>query len=78
MHFYGRKKKYSEDPRIKEWTQKSLKKNFEELRIQMKKNEKARFKAYCDSIGVSMSSLIQDFIRETIEKAGFIYDETGW
>ena len=71
------RKKYSEDPRIKEWTKKSLKKNFEELRIQMKKEEKARFKAYCDSIGVSMSSFVQDYIRDTIEKSGFVYDQEG-
>lgn len=68
------RKKYADDPRIKEWTQKSLKKNFEELRIQMKKEDKARFKAYADSIGVSMSSLIQDFIRTTIKESGFVYE----
>lgn len=74
----AQRKKYSEDPRIKEWTRKSLKNNFEELRISMKKKDKARFRAYCDSIGVSMSSLVQDFIRETIEKSGFVYeDESG-
>ena len=72
------RKKYSEDPRIKIWTQKSLKKNFEAININLKKGLKAKYKAFAASQGTSVTMLFMKYFDEAIEKAGFVYEpETG-
>lgn len=67
------RKKYSEDPRIKEWTMKSHKKNFEAINIHLKKGMKAKYKAFAASQGTSVTMLLMKYFDEAIEKAGFEY-----
>lgn len=67
------RKKYSKDPRIKEWTTKSLEKNFEALNIHLKKGLKAKYKAFAASQGTSVTMLLMKYFDDAIEKAGFEY-----
>lgn len=69
------RKKYSEDPRIKEWTTKSLAKNFEKLNLTLKKGLKDKYKAYADTKGLSVTALICKLLDAEIEKDGFTYEK---
>lgn len=69
------RKKYADDPRIKEWTTKSLAKNFEKLNITLKKGLKDKYKAFAASRGMSVTEMITRFFDDEIEKAGFVYDQ---
>ena len=71
------RKKYSEDPRIKEWTMKSLEKGFEALNIHLKKGLKAKYKAYAKSKGTSVTMLLMQYFDEAIERDGFVYEESA-
>lgn len=68
------RKKYSEDPRIKEWTRKSLAKNFEKLNITLKKGLKDKYKAFAATRGMSVTEMITRYFDTEIEKAGFVYE----
>lgn len=68
------RKKYADDPRIKEWTQKSLAKNFEAINIHLKKGLKGKYKAFAASQGTSVTMLLMKYFDDAIEKAGFIYE----
>lgn len=68
------RKAYSEDPRIKEWTMKSLANNFEALNIHLKKGLKAKYKAFAKSQGTSITMLLMQYFDAAIEEAGFVYD----
>jgi hypothetical protein len=68
------RKKYSEDPRIKEWTMKSQAKNFEAINIHLKKGLKDKYKAFAASQGTSVTKLLMKYFDAAIEKAGFIYE----
>lgn len=67
------RKKYSEDPRIKEWTMKSLRKNYSPLNINLKKGVKEKYKAFAASRGMSITEMITRYLDSEIEKAGFEY-----
>lgn len=71
------RKKYSEDPRIKEWTTKSLERNFEAINIHLKKGLKAKYKAFAASQGTSVTMLLMKYFDDAIEKAGFVYEESA-
>ena len=68
------RKAYSEDPRIKEWTMKSLEKNFEALNIHLKKGLKAKYKAFAASQGTSVTMLFMKYFDDAIQEAGFVYE----
>lgn len=68
------RKRYSEDPRIKEWTTKSLAKNFEKLNLTLKKGTKAKYKAFAESQGFSVTEMFTRYMESEIEKAGFVFE----
>lgn len=67
------RKRYSEDPRIKEWTTKSLAKNFEKLNLTLKKGLKDKYKAFAASQRMSVTEMFTRYLDSEIEKAGFVY-----
>ena len=68
------RKKYSEDPRIKEWTTRSLAKNFEKLNLTRKKGLKDKYKAFAASQGMSVTEMFTRYLDSEIEKSGFVYE----
>lgn len=66
--------KYSEDPRIKEWTMRSIKKNFESFGLRVG-NKKAKYKAFAAYKGQSLQSMITEYLESEISRAGFVYEE---
>lgn len=68
------RKKYSEDPRIKKWTEISLERGFEAINIHLKKGLKAKYKAFAASQGTSVTMLLMKYFDEAIERAGFEYE----
>lgn len=68
------RKKYSEDPRIKEWTRKCHAKGFESLNIHLKKGLKDKYKAFAASQGTSVTMLLMKYFDDAIEKSGFVYE----
>lgn len=68
------RKKYSEDPRIKEWTTKSLRKNYSPLNLNLRKGVKEKYKAFAASRGMSVTEMITRYLDSEIEKSGFVYE----
>ena len=61
-------------PRTKKATQSKndyAKKNYDDVRLQVRKGQKEQIKAYAESLGESVNGLINRLIKEAMEKDGF-------
>ena len=61
-------------PRTKTATQSKndyAKKNYDDVRLQVRKGQREQIKAYAESLGESVNGLINRLIKEAMEKDGF-------
>ena len=52
----------------------SLQKNFEQVRLTVKKGTLAKYKAFAESRGMSMTALITQLMEREMREAGFRYE----
>ena len=69
------RKKYPYDEKAKERITRCLKKNYTQLKVNVRKEVKRKYKAYAEFKGVSLSEIIIRNLEEMIERDGFVYVE---
>ena len=67
------RKKYPYDEKAKERITRCLKKNYTQLKVNVRKEVKRKYKAYAEFKGVSLSEIIIRNLEEMIERDGFVY-----
>lgn len=70
------RKKYPYDQKAKERITRCLKKNYDRIAINVRKEVKRKYKAYAKSKGISISEIFVKHMEELIERDGFVYEET--
>ena len=67
------RKKYPYDEKAKERTMRCLKKNWEEVRLTVRKGTKEMYKAYAATKGISMTALMTSLMEREMAADGFVY-----
>lgn len=65
------------DEKAKERIMRCLKKNYEQFNVRMPKGLKAKYKAFAESRGMSLTDMITRYLDSEIEKSGFVYEESA-
>lgn len=68
------RKKSPYDEKAKSRITRCLQKNYEQVRLTVKKGTVERYKAFAESKGTSMTALITNIMEREMDKAGFVYE----
>lgn len=67
------RKKYPYDEKAKDRISRCLQKNYEQVRLTVPKGTLAKYKAFAESKGMSMTEMIKQLVQNDMNERGFEY-----